>query len=278
MKTYPVVVSVAGSDSGGGAGIQADIKTISSLGLYAATVITAITAQNTLGVKGIQSVTMDVFRQQLQAVMDDFHIDAVKIGMLHSPEVVEVLTQALLTYKPKYIVLDPVMVATSGDSLIQHSTIESMKKNLFPLSTIITPNLKEASLLVNKSLETVDEMKQAAYELLSYGCKAVLVKGGHLKTKIMTDVLWIQGDKNPITFSSDYIETNNLHGTGCTLSSAIASYLALGYALPEAVDLAKKYVFMAIMQGKDLVLGHGHGPLNHGFNPQKLKIIKKKNV
>jgi hydroxymethylpyrimidine/phosphomethylpyrimidine kinase len=156
MKTYPVVVSVAGSDSGGGAGIQADIKTISSLGLYAATVITAITAQNTIGVKGIQSVTMDVFRQQLQAVMDDFHIDAVKIGMLHSPEIVEVLTQALQTYNPKFIVLDPVMVATSGDSLIQHSTVESMKKNLFPLSTIITPNLKEASLLVNKSLETVD--------------------------------------------------------------------------------------------------------------------------
>ena len=278
MKTYPVVVSVAGSDSGGGAGIQADIKTISSLGLYAATVITAITAQNTLGVKGIQSVTMDVFRQQLQAVMDDFHIDAVKIGMLHCPEVVEVLTQALLTYKPKYFVLDPVMVATSGDSLIQNSTIESMKKNLFPLSTIITPNFKEASLLVNNSLESVDEMKQAAYDLLSYGCKAVLVKGGHLKTKSMTDVLWIQGDENPLTFSSDYIETNNLHGTGCTLSSAIASYLALGYALPEAVDLAKKYVFMAIMQGKDLVLGHGHGPLNHGFNPQKLKIIKKRNV
>ena len=121
-------------------------------------------------------------------------------------------------------------------------------------------------------------MKQAAYDLLSYGCKAVLVKGGHLKTKSMTDVLWIQGDENPLTFSSDYIETNNLHGTGCTLSSAIASYLALGYALPEAVDLAKKYVFMAIMQGKDLVLGHGHGPLNHGFNPQKLKIIKKRNV
>ena len=275
MKTYPVVLSIAGSDSGGGAGIQADLKTMASLGVYGATVITAITAQNTLGVRGIQSVSIDIFQQQLQAVMDDFVIDAVKIGMLHTPEIVQVLAQTLNKYKPKHIVLDPVMVATSGDSLIQQSTVQSMKKNLFTLASIITPNLKEASLLLNKSLVSVDEMKQAAYDLLSFGSRAVLLKGGHLKAKIMTDVLWIKGEDNALTFNSDYIETNNSHGRGCTLSSAIASYLALGYKLKEAVALAKKYVYYAIMHGKDISIGHGHGPLNHAFNPQKLNIILK---
>ena len=164
MKTYPVVLSVAGSDSGGGAGIQADLKTMTSLGVYAATVITAITAQNTLGVRAIQSVTVDNFQQQLEAVMDDLDVDAVKIGMLHTPEIVEVLALTLKKYKPKYIVLDPVMVATSGDSLIQQASIETMKKCLFPLASIITPNLKEASILLNRTIQTVDEMKQAAFD------------------------------------------------------------------------------------------------------------------
>lgn len=275
MKTYPIVLSVAGSDSGGGAGIQADIKTISSLGVYAATVITAITAQNTLGVRAIQSVNVDVFQQQLEAVLDDFEVDAIKIGMLHTPEIVEVLAMALRKYKPKYIVLDPVMVATSGDSLIQQASIETIKKYLFPLASIITPNLKEASILLNRTIQTVEEMKQAAYNLLSFGCHAVLIKGGHLKDKSMTDVLWINGESTSHCFSSAYIETQNSHGTGCTLSSAIASYLALGYEMKEAVDLAKQYVFQAIIQGKDICIGHGHGPLNHAFDPQKLSIIIK---
>jgi len=275
MKTYPVVLSVAGSDSGGGAGIQADLKTMTSLGVYAATVITAITAQNTLGVRAIQSVTVDNFQQQLEAVMDDLDVDAVKIGMLHTPEIVEVLALTLKKYKPKYIVLDPVMVATSGDSLIQQASIETMKKCLFPLASIITPNLKEASILLNRTIQTVDDMKQAAYDLLSLDCHAVLIKGGHLKDKSMTDVLWIKGESTSHCFSSTYIETQNSHGTGCTLSSAIASYLALGYELKEAVGLAKQYVFQAIMHGKDICIGHGHGPLNHAFNPQKLSIIIK---
>lgn len=275
MKTYPVVLSVAGSDSGGGAGIQADIKTMSSLGVYAATVITAITAQNTLGVRAIQSVDIDVFQQQLEAVFDDFEVDAIKIGMLHTPEIVEVLALVLKKYKPKNIVLDPVMVATSGDSLIQQASIETMKKCLFPLASIITPNLKEATILLNKTIQTVEEMKQAAYDLLSFGCDAVLIKGGHLKDKSMTDVLWINDESTSHSFSSTYIETQNSHGTGCTLSSAIASHLALGYEMKEAVNLAKQYVFQAIMHGKNICIGHGHGPLNHAFEPKKLNIIIK---
>lgn len=276
MKTYPVVVSIAGSDSGGGAGIQADLKTISALGAYAATIITAITAQNTLGVRAIQSVSGDVFRQQLSAVMEDFEIAAVKIGMLHSVEIVEILVEALQKYKPNYVVIDPVMVATSGDSLIEDATIESMKTKLFPLATIITPNLKEASILLQRPIKNVEQMKEAANELLMYGNQSVLIKGGHLEQDDIIDVLKLKTENQIYTFEAKWIASKNLHGTGCTLSSAIATYLALGNTVIEAVNLAKQYVYQAILHGKDITIGHGHGPLNHGFNPQQLKIITKK--
>lgn len=276
MKTYPVVVSIAGSDSGGGAGIQADLKTISALGAYAATIITAITAQNTLGVRAIQSVSGDVFRQQLSAVMEDFEIAAVKIGMLHSVEIVEILVEALQKYKPNYVVIDPVMVATSGDSLIEDATIESMKTKLFPLATIITPNLKEASILLQRPIKNVEQMKEAANKLLMYGNQSVLIKGGHLEQDDIIDVLKLKTENQIYTFEAKWIASKNLHGTGCTLSSAIATYLALGNTVIEAVNLAKQYVYQAILHGKDITIGHGHGPLNHGFNPQQLKIITKK--
>ncbi|MGI6291122.1 MAG: bifunctional hydroxymethylpyrimidine kinase/phosphomethylpyrimidine kinase [Bacteroidales bacterium] len=276
MKTYPVVVSIAGSDSGGGAGIQADLKTISALGAYAATIITAITAQNTLGVRAIQSVSGDVFRQQLSAVMEDFEIAAVKIGMLHSVEIVEILVEALQKYKPNYVVIDPVMVATSGDSLIEDATIESMKTKLFPLATIITPNLKEASILLQRPIKNVKQMKEAANKLLMYGNQSVLIKGGHLEQDDIIDVLKLKTENQIYTFEAKWIASKNLHGTGCTLSSAIATYLALGNTVIEAVNLAKQYVYQAILHGKDITIGHGHGPLNHGFNPQQLKIITKK--
>ncbi|HPX58912.1 MAG TPA: bifunctional hydroxymethylpyrimidine kinase/phosphomethylpyrimidine kinase [Bacteroidales bacterium] len=276
MKTYPVVVSIAGSDSGGGAGIQADLKTISALGAYAATIITAITAQNTLGVRAIQSVSGDVFRQQLSAVMEDFEIAAVKIGMLHSVEIVEILVEVLQKYKPNYVVIDPVMVATSGDSLIEDATIESMKTKLFPLATIITPNLKEASILLQRPIKNVEQMKEAANELLMYGNQSVLIKGGHLEQDDIIDVLKLKTENQIYTFEAKWIASKNLHGTGCTLSSAIATYLALGNTVIEAVNLAKQYVYQAILHGKDITIGHGHGPLNHGFNPQQLKIITKK--
>ncbi|NLJ81598.1 MAG: bifunctional hydroxymethylpyrimidine kinase/phosphomethylpyrimidine kinase [Bacteroidales bacterium] len=273
MKTYPIVLSVAGSDSSGGAGIQADLKTFSALGTFGTTAITTITAQNTLGVKAIQSVNSDVFQLQLEAVMSDFSVAAVKVGMLHSTEIVEILVSALKKYKPPYVVVDPVMVATSGDSLIMESTIESMKTLLFPIATVITPNLKEASLLLHSNIESLDDMKKASRELLKFGSQSALVKGGHLKAEKSTDVLSFQQQTEVQCFEADWIESNNLHGTGCTLSSAIAAYLALGLSISEAVGLAKKYVHNAILHGKDVHIGQGHGPLNHAFDPQKLKVI-----
>ena len=275
MKTYTVVLSVAGSDSSGGAGIQADLKTFAALGAYGTTVITAITAQNTLGVRAIQSVSIDVFRQQLEAVMSDFEVAAVKVGMLHTSEIVEVLADVLQKIKPPHLVVDPVMVASSGDSLILESTIEKIKTRLFPLASIITPNLKEASLLVNRNVETLEDMKTASHDLLAFGSQAVLVKGGHLQGKIITDVLNLKEENIPHCFDADWIDTQNLHGTGCTLSSAIAVYLGFGLPIIEAVALAKKYVYNAIFHGKDINIGHGHGPLNHAFSPEKLKIISK---
>ncbi|MDD4209905.1 MAG: bifunctional hydroxymethylpyrimidine kinase/phosphomethylpyrimidine kinase [Bacteroidales bacterium] len=277
MKTYPVVVSVAGSDSGGGAGIQADLKTMAALGVYGATAITAVTAQNTKGVIAIHAIPIDIFQKQLYAVFDDFEVDAVKIGMLHDPEIVDILIHALKKYKPKHIVVDPVMVATSGDSLILKPTIDALKNGLFPLASLITPNLKETAFLLEREVNNVEDMKKAAFDLLSFGSKAVVVKGGHLLEKIISDVLWVQGESQAHTFDADYIETENLHGTGCTLSSAIASYLALGCTLIQAVSLAKQYVSQAILYGRDVAIGHGHGPLNHAFNPQKLKINEKNN-
>lgn len=275
IKTYPVVISIAGSDSSGGAGIQADLKTMAALGVYGVTAITAVTAQNTKGVIDIHAIPIDNFRKQLQAVFDDFEVDAVKIGMLHNPEIVDILIQFLEKYKPKFVVVDPVMVATSGDPLILKPTIDALKSGLFPLATMITPNLKETALLLGREVRNVEDMKKAAFDLLSFKSKSVLVKGGHLQDKIISDVLWLQGENQAHTFDSNYIDSENLHGTGCTLSSAIASYLALGFTLLKAVSLAKQYVTHAIFYGKDIKIGHGHGPLNHAFNPQKLKINEK---
>lgn len=236
------------------------MKTISALGAYAATIITAITAQNTLGVRAIQSVSGDVFRQQLSAVMEDFEIAAVKIGMLHSVEIVEILVEALQKYKPNYVVIDPVMVATSGDSLIEDATIESMKTKLFPLATIITPNLKETSILLQRPIKNVEQMKEAANKLLMYGNQSVLIKGGHLEQDDIIDVLKLKTENQIYTFEAKWIASKNLHGTGCTLSSAIATYLALGNTVIEAVNLAKQYVYQAILHGKDITIGHGHDP------------------
>jgi hydroxymethylpyrimidine/phosphomethylpyrimidine kinase len=197
--------------------------------------------------------------------------------MIHYTEIVDILIHALEKYKTKYVVVDPVMVATSGDPLILKPTIDALKTGLFPLASLITPNLKETALLLEREVNNVEDMKKAAFDLLSFGSKAVLVKGGHLQDKIISDVLWLQGENQAHTFDADYIQTENLHGTGCTLSSAIASYLALGYTLIQAVSLAKQYVSQAILYGRDVTIGHGHGPLNHAFNPQKLKINEKNN-
>ena len=273
MKTYPVILTIAGSDSGGGAGIQADIKTISALGAFAVSAITAVTAQNTMGVTAIHTVPFDMLEAQIDAVMSDFQVKAIKIGMINHPKIVSVITQAILKYKPPYVVVDPVMIATSGDMLTHHYAIEKVKKELFPLANVITPNLQEASILLGYTIDNVDKMASAAKALTSLKCKSALIKGGHLSDSDMTDILWIAGEENAHIFSSKRIETKNLHGTGCSLSSAIATFLAFGETVHEAVRLAKEYVTSAIEAGKDINIGNGNGAVNHFFSPEKLKVI-----
>ena len=236
---YPTVLTIAGSDSGGGAGIQADIKTISALGAYACSAITAITSQNTLGVRSIQGINADILKDQIEAVFEDFTIDAVKSGMLFNKEAINVVADCLLKFKPKYFVMDPVMISTSGSKLISDDAIKTMQKRLFPLATIITPNLIEAEVLTNMTISNPGDMHKAADILLDKGCNAVLIKGGHLQGKESVDILFEKG-KDGIGINVPFIETKNTHGTGCTLASAIASYLAIGNTLKESFMLAKE--------------------------------------
>lgn len=274
MKKYPCILSIAGSDCSGGAGIQADLKTISALGGYAATAITAITVQNTTGVRAIHAVPPVYVRGQIEVVMEDIRPDAVKIGMINEVEIVKVIASCLRRYQPRYVVFDPVMVSTSGHKLIEDDAVSALTRELMPLSSLITPNLSEAEVLAGHSINNVEEMKAAAPDLLKFGCGAVLLKGGHLEGGKMCDVLQIAGEDEPHLFVSDKIESKNTHGTGCTLSSAIATFLTLGYDMPQAVERAKAYVTGGINAGKEVHIGEGHGPLNHFYAPVPMKIMK----
>ncbi len=266
---YPRVLSIAGSDSGGGAGIQADLKTFAALGCYGMTAITAITVQNTLGVSGVHALPAETVRAQIAAVMDDIGADAVKIGMLHSPEIVRVVADALRHYGVRKVVLDPVMVATSGDRLMAPETVEVLVRELFPLASVVTPNLDEAALLLGRDITSAEQLEAAAHDLLALGAPAVLLKGGHLRGDTVVDVLAC-GPGDAQRLQSPRIPSRNLHGTGCTLSSAIAAHLALGQTLPQAVALARAYIVQAIASGTDVRTGAGHGPLNHGHAPVAL--------
>lgn len=272
MKKYPCILSIAGSDCSGGAGIQADLKTISALGGYAATAITAITVQNTTGVRAIHAVPPIYVRGQIEVVMEDIRPEAVKIGMINDVEIVKVIADCLRRYRPRFVVFDPVMVSTSGHKLIEDSAISALTRELMPLSSLITPNLNEAEVLTGHPINNVEEMRAAAPELLKFGCEAVLLKGGHLEGGKMCDVLQMSGEDEPHLFVSDKIESKNTHGTGCTLSSAIATFLALGYDMPQAVERAKAYVTGGINAGKDVHIGEGHGPLNHFYEPVPMNI------
>lgn len=269
---YAAALTIAGSDSSGGAGIQADLKTFSALGVYGASAITAITAQNTQGVRGIQAISPEILEGQINAVFEDLTIDAVKIGMLHNKEAVQLVVCAIDRFTPANVVLDPVMISTSGSKLMKDDAIEVIVRELFGRSSLVTPNIDEAAFLSGISICNEQDMEQAALRLMDMGCNAVLMKGGHLKSKDMADLLYVKGDK-PLRFSTPAICTQNTHGTGCTLSSAIAAYLALGKRLPEAVSLAKEYITMAIRSGADVQTGYGHGPVNHFFAP--LPLIKR---
>ncbi|MFA1561946.1 bifunctional hydroxymethylpyrimidine kinase/phosphomethylpyrimidine kinase [Aliivibrio fischeri] len=266
LAATPIVLTIAGSDSGGGAGIQADIKAISATGGYACSVITALTAQNTQGVTGIYPISGEFVEQQLDAVFSDLNVIGVKVGMLSDSDIIHSVAKKIKQYAPQYLVVDPVMVATSGDLLLQASAIDSLKSELLPLADVITPNLPEAAALVGgKVPKNEDEMVAMISELRQLGAKSVLLKGGHLEEDTSSTDLLILSDKVE-RLSNLRINTRNTHGTGCTLSSAIASYLAQGYKLQDAVSLGKEYITQAIIYADKLNIGKGHGPVNHFYS------------
>ena len=275
MKKAIAVLTIAGSDSCGGAGIQADIKTISALGLYACSCITAVTAQNTQEVKNIQAINSSMLSSQIDAVLEDFDVKAIKIGMIYTPENVMAIKQSLLknNYKGK-IVFDPVMIATSGGNLAKEELLPMMQKELFPMATLLTPNLKECLEITGIDAKTPEQMQDAGLFMIDkLGAKNVLIKGGHLNGNEMVDVLVLESREVKM-FSGEKIDTKNTHGTGCTLSSAIASYLAMDIDLTVSVLNAKRYVTEAIYSAKDLQLGKGNGSLNHLYFPKELIITE----
>lgn len=266
MRNYFTVLTIAGSDSSGGAGIQADIKTMSAIGCYGMSAITSLTAQNTTGVRSIMPVDPMIVADQIDMVMDDIPPLAIKTGMLCNAEITSIVADKMEQYRPANLVIDPVMVSTSGSRLLDEDAIEIVKTKLFPLARLITPNQHEA-----RALTGVEDADEQARILMDMGANNVLIKGGDTaRTDVKIDFLYC-GRENRITLPSDAVDTVNTHGTGCTLSAAIASYLALGYELKSAVSRAKLYISRALEAGSFVTVGKGHGPVNHFFSPRRLK-------
>lgn len=255
------ILTIAGSDSGGGAGIQADIKTISANGGFAMSVITSVTAQNTVAVTDAYDLPIPLIESQLDAVFSDFDVASVKTGMLSSQAIVETVARKLQAYNPEVIVVDPVMISKSKFPLLKDEAIDSLKKSIIPLATLLTPNIYEAELLADKEIQTIDDAKSAAKIISELGCEAVLVKGGHLDNENATDVLFWEGKWS--YFEAQRIETKNTHGTGCTYASAIATHLADGKNLDEAIHASKRYITDAIKHALDI--GNGNGPTHHFY-------------
>jgi hydroxymethylpyrimidine/phosphomethylpyrimidine kinase len=264
-KTYRRVLTIAGSDSGGGAGIQADLKTIAANGCYGMSVITALTAQNTVGVFGIHAVPVEFVAAQMEAILADIGVDAVKIGMLFSPELIRTVAENLQKFNVRIVILDPVMIAQSGDKLLQDEAIDALKQYLIPLAYLITPNLPEASVLLDREIGTTEALESAAVELAAMGCSNVLIKGGHLESDDSDDCLYLGSEQRMVILPGERIATRNNHGTGCTLSSAIASFIARGETVENAVRHAKDYITGAIRAGAEYTIGHGHGPVHHFY-------------
>jgi len=262
---YKSVLSIAGSDSGGGAGIQADIKAISACGCYATTAITAITVQNTLGVSDVHRIPEPIIKGQIEAVLSDIGADAIKIGMLHSSEVIRMVADCLKQYPVRNIVLDPVMASTSGHKLIQDEAIETLKKELLLKARVITPNIPEAEILLGRKILYQDELTKYAVELSANRQVSVLLKAGHLSDQSLTDIFYNAETDQILELNSQRIETRNTHGTGCTLSSALAAFLAHGLSLNDAVQQAKEYIYNAILEGKSYKTGEGFGPVHHFY-------------
>lgn len=263
ISTYPIALTIAGSDSSGGAGIQADLKTFAAQEVYGASVIVALTAQNTTGVSAIHAVPADFVAKQIDAVFSDLDVAAVKIGMLATAELIETVAEGLKRHQARNIVLDPVMVAASGARLLEDNAVEAVRSLLFPLATLVTPNLPEAAALLGTSLAQSDAaIDEQAEKLIGLGAQNILLKGGHGSGATSTDLLLSAGGRRQ-RFSAPRHETRNTHGTGCTLSSAIAAGLAKGLALEEAVAEAKTYISAAIAAADQVPVGHGHGPVHH---------------
>jgi hydroxymethylpyrimidine/phosphomethylpyrimidine kinase len=260
--TIPIALTIAGSDSGGGAGIQADLKTFSALKVYGASVITALTAQNTKGVSGIHAVPAAFVTAQCDAVFSDLAIAAVKIGMVAEPAVIAAIVAALKRWRPAHVVFDPVMVATSGDRLVTPEAIEVLRRDLIPLAHLITPNMPEAAVLLDEPVATSEaDIAAQGERLLGLGCPAVLIKGGHATGTESVD--WLVRREGTVRLAAPRIATQNTHGTGCTLSSAIAARLATGDDMERAVRAAKDYISAALAASGRLDVGHGHGPVHH---------------
>jgi hydroxymethylpyrimidine/phosphomethylpyrimidine kinase len=268
-KRYPAALTVAGSDSGGCAGIQADLKTFSAIGVFGTSVITSVTAQNTQEVLAVEVLSPGIIRQQAEAVLDDITIDAVKTGMLPSSEIIDAVAALIDRYALKNVIVDPVMVATSGARLASASIAGAFRDALYRRIRLITPNIPEAEALSGISIEGEKDFRKAAEILLAQGCPAVLIKGGHLASANSVDILF-RPDREPLSFSSPRTDTVNLHGTGCTFSSAIAAYCALGLELEAAIEAAKSYISSAIRSGSRMRLGKGHGPVHHFFQYNQL--------
>ena len=262
-KTYNRVLTIAGSDSGGGAGIQADIKAISAMGCYAASAITAVTVQNTIGVQAVHPIPLDILEGQIDAVLSDIGADAVKIGMLYSAEVVTLVARMIKKYGIRNLVLDPVMVSTSGHRLIEETGIEVIKEKLMPLTRVLTPNVPEAEMLIGRTISGEEDFPEVARELAEKYGISVFLKAGHLTGETPTDYFYNAEDGSTTLLPSKRVYTQNTHGTGCTLSSAIAAALAKGEDLSTAAKSAKSYLEQAIISGADYEIGHGHGPVNH---------------
>lgn len=268
MKRYHTVLTIAGSDSGGGAGIQADIKTISACGCYASSAITAITVQNTLGVQEVLGIPPHIIGEQIEAVLGDIGADAVKIGMLHSSEIILEIKKMLVKYDVRNLVLDPVMVSTSGHRLIEEKAVETLKKELLPLARVITPNIPEAEILLGRKIDGQDTLPLYARELSEkYSSPerkvSVLLKAGHLTEERLIDIFYNAETGGTTPLESTRLHTRNTHGTGCTISSAFASFLASGNSLDTSARLAKDYINGALVSGADYEIGHGFGPVNH---------------
>lgn len=263
MKHYKRALTIAGSDPSGGAGIQADLKTFSACGCYGMSAIVAVVDENTVGVTGVHPVPVEFVAGQIRSVLSDIGADAVKIGMLHSSELIRTVKATLEEFGMRNVVLDPVMVATSGDKLLQDEAVETLQRELIPHVRVITPNIPEAEILLGRKIESQEQLPKLARELSLDGRVSVLLKAGHLTDEELIDVFYDAENDRTEELRSRRLATVNTHGTGCTLSSAVAAFLAHGYGLTEAVRRAKAYIDAAIRAGADYAIGHGHGPVHH---------------